>query len=64
MRTHPDRTGQTCQAKVTYFTRTKAEHQRQTILARRGEPMRVYGCPDCGYFHLTSKTYTQQEADL
>ena len=46
---------QSCTGKERYTSRAFAEEVRHRVEAREGEPMRVYGCPTCGWFHLTGR---------
>lgn len=52
-----------CRGKVNYTARGFAEKVRRQLEAKSGETVRVYGCPECGGFHLTGKLRGyQQEA--
>lgn len=58
----PQRRGQgQCGSKARYATRRIAEQVRRETEAKTGDRLRVYGCPDCGGFHLTGKLRRFQE---
>lgn len=46
-----------CRAKVRYPTRAIAEQERHRLARaqRMDDGLFVYGCPECGGFHLTSR---------
>lgn len=50
-------------AKKRYRNRAIAEKARASIERWSEAPMRVYGCPDCGGFHITSKVYRRRDGE-
>lgn len=44
-----------CLKKTPYGSFREAERVMNKSSEERGKELRVYQCPDCGYWHLTSK---------
>lgn len=47
-----------CLKKRSYVSATEA-HRVVEKAAKRGTPLRVYRCPNCKWYHVTSKRVTQ-----
>lgn len=44
-----------CLSKDGYSSEWSAEAVMRVRMTRTGKPLRWYECPNCGYYHLTSK---------
>jgi DNA-directed RNA polymerase subunit RPC12/RpoP len=53
--TVPDKTWADCGSKRRYKTPAEAERQSKVARQKRDEKLRVYRCPHCAGWHLTSK---------
>ena len=40
-----------------YFSEQEAENTAAYLEKTRNQTLRVYRCPDCGYWHLTKRIY-------
>lgn len=45
-----------CEGKMCY-SKTRAEKASHACMKRRNRKLRVYPCPHCNYYHLTSKKF-------
>ncbi len=53
-----------CWGKERYTSRRFAEEVRHRAERREGEPLKVYGCPECGGFHLTGRVRERRQAQF
>jgi hypothetical protein len=51
----PTYCGRTRTAKIRYRSLKDAKGARSALEAGLGRPVRVYGCPECGGYHLTTQ---------
>lgn len=51
----PTYCGRTRRAKIRYRSLKDAKGARHSLEQRSGKPARIYGCPDCGGYHLTTE---------
>lgn len=49
--------GRMCEGKARYRNPSTAQKVMNKIKAKQGENLRMYKCPICGFYHLTSSNY-------